>query len=67
MLGINQPAVSIKLMERSIVERAWDEGWIHPELPEQNTGKRVAVVGSRTRRLSGSAAVAPRRTHGHRL
>src|SRR5262249_12076768 len=35
VLGINQPAVSIKLIEKSIVERAWDEGWIHPEPPEQ--------------------------------
>jgi glutamate synthase (NADPH) small chain len=31
VLGINQPPVSIKLIERSIVERAWEEGWIHPE------------------------------------
>jgi glutamate synthase (NADPH/NADH) small chain len=46
VLGINQPAVSIKLMERGIVERAWEEGWIHPEPPEQATGKRVAIVGS---------------------
>jgi glutamate synthase (NADPH/NADH) small chain len=46
VLGISQPAVSIKLMEKSIVERGWEEGWIHPEPPEQNTGKRVAVVGS---------------------
>jgi len=46
VLGINQPPVSIKLIERSIVDRAWDEGWIHPEPPEQATGKRVAVVGS---------------------
>jgi len=44
--GIDQPPVSIKLIERSIVERAWDEGWIQPEPPEQATGKRVAVVGS---------------------
>ena len=46
VLGINEPPVTIKLIEKSIVERAWDEGWIHPEPPEQNTGKRVAVVGT---------------------
>ena len=46
VLGINQPAVSIKLIEKSIIERAWNEGWIHPEPPDHSTGKRVAVVGS---------------------
>jgi glutamate synthase (NADPH/NADH) small chain len=62
VLGINQPAVSIKLLERSIVERAWKEGWIHPEPPEQNTGKRVAVVGSGP---SGLAAAQQLRRAGH--
>jgi glutamate synthase (NADPH/NADH) small chain len=62
VLGINQPAVSIKLIERSIVERAWEEGWIHPEPPEQNTGKRVAVVGSGP---SGLAAAQQLRRAGH--
>ena len=62
VLGISQPAVSIKLMERSIVDRAWDEGWIHPEPPEQNTGKRVAVVGSGP---SGLAAAQQLRRAGH--
>jgi glutamate synthase (NADPH/NADH) small chain len=62
VLGISQPAVSIKLMERSIVERGWDEGWIHPEPPEQNTGKRVAVVGSGP---AGLAAAQQLRRAGH--
>ena len=62
VLGIDQPPVSIKLIERSIVERAWDEGWIHPEPPEQNTGKRVAVVGSGP---SGLAAAQQLRRAGH--
>ena len=62
VLGINMPPVSIKLMERSIVERAWEEGWIHPEPPEQNTGKRVAVVGSGP---SGLAAAQQLRRAGH--
>jgi glutamate synthase (NADPH/NADH) small chain len=62
VLGINQPAVSIKLIERSIVERAWEEGWIHPEPPEQNTGKKVAVVGSGP---SGLAAAQQLRRAGH--
>ncbi len=46
VLGINEPAVSIKAIEKSIIERAWEEGWITAELPEMHTGKRVAVVGS---------------------
>ena len=62
VLGINQPPVSIKLVEKSIVERAWAEGWIHPELPEHNTGKRVAVVGSGP---SGLAAAQQLRRAGH--
>ncbi len=62
VLGIDQPAVSIKLIERSVVERAWDEGWIRPEPPETNTGKRVAVVGSGP---SGLAAAQQLRRAGH--
>jgi glutamate synthase (NADPH/NADH) small chain len=62
VLGIDQPAVSIKLIERSIVERAWDEGWIQPEPPEKNTGKRVAVVGSGP---AGLAAAQQLRRAGH--
>ena len=62
VLGINQPPVSIKLIERSIVERAWDEGWIQPEPPEHNTGKRVAVVGSGP---AGLAAAQQLRRAGH--
>lgn len=62
VLGIDQPPVSIKVIERSIVERAWDEGWIHPEPPEHNTGKRVAVVGSGP---SGLAAAQQLRRAGH--
>jgi glutamate synthase (NADPH/NADH) small chain len=62
VLGIDQPPVSIKLVERSIVERAWDEGWIRPEPPEHNTGKRVAVVGSGP---AGLAAAQQLRRAGH--
>ena len=45
VLGINEPPVTIKVIEKNIVERAWAEGWIQPEPPETRTGKRVAVVG----------------------
>jgi glutamate synthase (NADPH/NADH) small chain len=46
VLGINEPPVTIKQIEKSIVERAWEEGWIVPEPPASRTGKRVAVIGS---------------------
>jgi glutamate synthase (NADPH/NADH) small chain len=62
VLGINQPPVSIKLIERSIVDRAWDEGFIRPEPPEQSTGKRVAIVGSGP---AGLAAAQQLRRAGH--
>ncbi|UVS80749.1 glutamate synthase subunit beta [Actinokineospora sp. UTMC 2448] len=46
VLGINQDPVSIKRVEISIVDRAWDEGWITPVRPVARTGKTVAVIGS---------------------
>jgi glutamate synthase (NADPH/NADH) small chain len=46
VLGINEPAVTIKNIEKTIIDRAWEEGWVVPELPPYRTGKRVAVVGS---------------------
>ena len=46
VLGINQPPVTIKQIEKSIVERGFEEGWIRPEPPQHLTGKKVAVVGS---------------------
>jgi glutamate synthase (NADPH) small chain len=46
VLGINQNPVTIKQVEVSIVDRAWDEGWITPVVPATKTGKTVAVVGS---------------------
>jgi glutamate synthase (NADPH/NADH) small chain len=46
VLGITQPPVTIKQIEKNIIERAFAEGWIHPEPPKVCTGKKVAVVGS---------------------
>ncbi len=46
VLGINEPPVSIKSIERAIIDRGWEEGWIQPEPPLERTGKRVAVIGS---------------------
>src|SRR5690606_12431077 len=46
VLGINQPAVTIKNVEVSIIDRAWEEGWVRPQPPAVRTGKKVAVIGS---------------------
>lgn len=45
-LGINDPPVTIKSIERAIIDRGYDNGWVQPHAPVQRTGKRVAVVGS---------------------
>src|SRR5690348_17193132 len=46
VLGINEPPVTIKQIEKTIIDRAFEEGYIHPEPALVRTGKRVAVVGS---------------------
>jgi len=46
VLGINQDPVSIKQVEVEIIDRAWREGWVRPQPPREQTGRRVAVVGS---------------------
>jgi glutamate synthase (NADPH/NADH) small chain len=45
-LNIDDNPVTIKTIECAIVDRAWDNGWLKPELAAQKTGKKVAVVGS---------------------
>jgi glutamate synthase (NADPH/NADH) small chain len=45
-LAINKDAVTIKNIEVSIIERAFDEGWISPNKIEKRSGKKIAVVGS---------------------
>lgn len=46
VLAINEPAVTIKNIEVSIIERAYSEGWIKPEPPKIRKNKTVAIVGS---------------------
>jgi glutamate synthase (NADPH/NADH) small chain len=45
-LNISDQPVTIKSIECAIVDRGWQEGWIHPQQPAARTGKTVAVVGS---------------------
>jgi glutamate synthase (NADPH/NADH) small chain len=54
-LGMIDPAVTIKNIEVSIIERGFEEGWITPSIPEVRTGKKVAVVGSGPAGLSAAA------------
>ncbi len=62
VLGINNPPVTIKNIECSIVDKGWQEGWIKPEPPTQRTGKKVAVIGSGP---AGLAAAAQLNQAGH--
>ncbi|MGE5113260.1 MAG: glutamate synthase subunit beta [Acidobacteriaceae bacterium] len=62
VLAINQPAVTIKNIEKTIVDRGFDEGWIVPEPPKHRTVRKVAVVGSGP---AGLAAAQQLRRAGH--
>jgi glutamate synthase (NADPH/NADH) small chain len=46
VLRINADPVGIKSIEHAIIDKAWGEGWVQPQLPAHNTGKKVAIVGS---------------------
>lgn len=63
-VGLNRQPVTIKEIERSIVDRGFDEGWITPQPPAKRTGKRVAVVGSGP---SGLACAAQLNKAGHEV
>jgi len=62
VLGITDPAVTIKNIEVSIIDRGFEEGWVVPNVPPKRTGKTVAVVGSGP---SGLAAAAQLNSAGH--
>ncbi len=46
VLGINEPPVSIKAIERAIIDRGFEEGWVKPILPKKLTGTSIAIIGS---------------------
>ncbi|MCC7262443.1 MAG: glutamate synthase subunit beta [Candidatus Latescibacteria bacterium] len=62
VLGLNETPVTIKNIEGTIIERAFEEGWMAPRPPEKRTGKKVAVVGSGP---SGLACAAQLNRAGH--
>ena len=62
VLGINEPPVTIKNIEKAIIDHAFKAGWIRPEPPPRRTGKRIAVIGSGP---SGLAAAQQLNRAGH--
>ncbi len=62
VLGINKPPVTIELIEKSIIEKAYSEGWVIPKTPSFRTGKKIAVIGSGP---AGMAAAAQLNKAGH--
>ena len=60
-------AVSIKQIEVSIVNRAWDEGWIVPQPPQVETGRTVAVIGAGPAGLAAAQQLRRAGPRGHRL
>jgi NAD(P)H-dependent glutamate synthase small subunit len=64
VLGINEPPVTIKSIENTIIDRGFAEGWVQPSPPPVRTGKRVAIVGSGP---AGLAAAAQLNKVGHEV
>ncbi|MBK5279276.1 MAG: glutamate synthase subunit beta [Bacteroidia bacterium] len=62
VLGINKPAVAIEFIEKSIIEKAFEDGYVSPNIPTSRSGKKVAVVGSGP---AGLAAAAQLNSAGH--
>jgi len=62
VLGINQPPVAIEHIEKSIIEKAYELGYVKPFIPKERTGKKVAIIGSGP---AGLAAAAQLNKAGH--
>lgn len=62
VLGINKPAVAIEMIEKSIIEKAYSEGWVIPQLPIKRSGFKVAIIGSGP---TGLAAASQLNRAGH--
>jgi glutamate synthase (NADPH/NADH) small chain len=61
-LGIHEPPVAIKTIEKNIIDRGFEEGWVVPRPPQSRTGKKVAIIGSGP---AGLAAAAQLNSAGH--
>lgn len=62
VLGINKPAVAIEYIEKTIIEKAFQEGYAKPRIPTTRTDKKIAIVGSGP---AGLAAAAQLNYAGH--
>ncbi len=62
VLGINKPAVAIEFIEKSIIEKAFEEGFVNPHIPATRSGKKVAIIGAGP---AGLAAASQLNTAGH--
>ena len=62
VLGINKPAVTIEYLEKIIIEKAYELGYVKPNLPKLRSGKKVVVIGSGP---AGLAAAAQLNKAGH--
>ena len=57
-LGIHEAPVGIKSIEHAIIDKAWENGWVKPQIAKQKTGKKVAVVGSGPAGMAASQQLA---------
>ena len=57
-LNINNDAVGIKSIEHAIIDKAWENGWVTPQINPNKTGKKIAVVGSGPAGLSAAQQLA---------
>jgi glutamate synthase (NADPH) small chain len=64
VLGINKPAVAIEYIEKSIIEKAFQNGWVKPLAPKKRTGKKIAIIGSGP---AGLAAAVQLNKAGHNV
>ncbi len=58
VLNLENTRVAIKTVEQAIIDKGWSEGWVGPEIPEQQTGKKIAVIGSGPAGLAGAQQLA---------
>ncbi len=63
VLGIHEPAVTIKNIENAIIDKGFEMGWVKPEPASEKTGKKVAVIGSGPAGLAAAQQLA-RAGHG---
>ena len=58
MVNFNGDAIGIKSIEHAIIDRAWDNGWVQPQIAKVKTGKKVAVIGAGPAGLAASQQLA---------